>query len=50
LIICADFGGLRMNDFGVYIIRQVQHQKLRIAEFVLNKLITNQLSEREIGE
>jgi hypothetical protein len=50
LIICADFGGLRMNDFGARFIRQAQHQKLGIAEFVLKKLGINHLSERELEE
>lgn len=47
---CADFGGLRMNDFGVLFIRQVQHQKWRIAEFVLKKLIISQLSDKALEE
>jgi hypothetical protein len=50
LIICADFGGLRMNDSGALFIRQEQHQKLRIVEFVLKKLGINNLSEREFEE
>ena len=36
-----------MNDFGVLFIRQARHQNLRIVEFVLKKLKTNNLSERE---
>ena len=36
-----------MNDFGVVFIRQARHQKLIIVEFVLKKLETNNLSERE---
>jgi hypothetical protein len=32
-----------MNDIGVYFIRQEQHQKLIIAEFVLKKLKINNL-------
>jgi hypothetical protein len=36
-----------MNDFGALFIRQARHQKLRIVEFVLIKLKTNNLSERE---
>jgi len=38
---CADFGGLRVNDYGVFFIRQVKHQKFRIVEFVLKTLIFN---------
>jgi hypothetical protein len=50
LIICADFGGLRMNDSGVFFIRQAKHQKLTIAEFVLKKLVFNYLSVNEFEE
>ena len=39
-----------MNDFGVAFIRQARHQKLRIVEFVLKKLKTNYLSERDFEE
>lgn len=39
-----------MNDSGVVFIRQEQHQKLRIVEFVLKKLGINNLSEREFEE
>jgi hypothetical protein len=39
-----------MNDFGVLFIRQVQHQKLIIVEFVLKKLEIKDLSEREFEE
>jgi len=47
---CADFGGLRMNDSGVFFIRQAKHQKFRIAEFVLKMLIFNYLSGFEFEE
>ena len=39
-----------MNDFGALFIKQEQHQKLRIVEFVLKKLGINNLSEREFEE
>jgi hypothetical protein len=39
-----------MNDFGVAFIRQARHQKLRIVEFVLKKLKTSYLSERDFEE
>jgi hypothetical protein len=38
-----------MNDFGALFIRQEQHQKLRIVEFVLKKLKTSYLSAREFA-